>query len=155
MSILVIPPGTARHVEIDRANGEFSPMHFIDCCMKLAVWPAWDRIDAARASHLVIEAKLAFRHACQEGAHFEGTQHLRPHNCAIAVDQQIDAFNHVQKDFILFVLDALTPPGDCISDCHGRPCLHLQFLGILRLKQRASCETECRPLQGLMTCACQ
>lgn len=57
--------------------------------------------------HLVIESKLALRHAAEVRPHLERADHFGAHDVAVAVDQEIDRLHHVQEHLVLLVKQPL------------------------------------------------
>lgn len=57
--------------------------------------------------HLVVEAQTQLGHAREVTLHLDSAYNFTAHDMAVGVDEQVDAFNHVQEHLVLAVSDTL------------------------------------------------
>jgi len=96
---------------------EFDVLHF-------------DSFPSARPSSIlehdfVVESQAQLRHARKVTFHLDGTENLRAQHVAVAVDEKVQRFNHVQEDFVLAVADPFGTPTDGVGNSYWRPGLDL------------------------------
>ena len=76
----------------------------------------------------VIDAKLALGHAAQVALHHNFAGHVRAEHLSLRRHEQVDVLEHVEKQLIATVLDALAAPTDLAGHLVGDlRCLFLRL----------------------------
>lgn len=81
---------------------------------------------------LVVQAQPQLRHTAEVAFEFDRAEDFAAEDVSRRADEEVEALDDVQKDFVFPVPNPLAAPADGVGDGDGRAGLHLELVRFLR-----------------------
>lgn len=84
---------------------------------------------ACRLKHdLVVESQSQLGHTTEVAFHLDGTENLTPQHISVGADEEVQAFDNIEEDFVLAVTDTFGSPRHGVGHGDWRAGLDLELV---------------------------